>query len=206
MNTKKCEKCGWEYPIDYPDKRCKFCNTIFKKRICSDCGTYTDIMPKGSICMKCQYQRTKKGADRRYRDHYIKVRKEAADKLAHWQKLFAAVPTPLRTLTEEDWVAACKHFGKCALCGIESIDARGMFIPFDLGGRYTAWNIIPICDKCATKLKLQPNPFVRNDPHLYPTPVPTKAIEEYLMPILERTIRDAQRSIQEVCPGPGDPI
>lgn len=58
---------------------------------------------------------------------------------------------------------ACKHFGGCAYCGTDSIDARSMFIQFNAGGRYCAWNIIPACEQCETALKVDPNPFLRMD-------------------------------------------
>lgn len=64
-----------------------------------------------------------------------------------------------KILSESEWYAACKHFGGCAICGNESIEARAFFVPFGDGGRYTAWNIIPACGKCGVEAKINDNPF-----------------------------------------------
>lgn len=56
---------------------------------------------------------------------------------------------PYKALTNSEWTKACIHFNGCALCDSEEITTRGMLVPFKDGGRYSAWNVIPICDKCA---------------------------------------------------------
>lgn len=66
----------------------------------------------------------------------------------------------LHTLTEEEWLKACRYFGKCALCPSERIDARSFFISFELGGRYAAWNVLPVCELCANDMKRSQNPFI----------------------------------------------
>ena len=117
--------------------------------------------------------------------HRAKVRRTNEDLFANWLSLIAKVPQPLKTLTDDEWIAACLHFGKCAICRNESVDARGFFIPFSFGGRYAAWNVIPVCDKCATALKFQQNPFIKYDDTV-------DGIVDYLQPILERSISNEE--------------
>jgi hypothetical protein len=90
---------------------------------------------------------------------YVKQLKEKDLLFNIW--LAKLAKAPLRTLTEAEWIASCKHFGKCALCKTESIDARGLFIAYALGGRYTVWNVIPVCERCATALRFQQNPYIK---------------------------------------------
>lgn len=112
---------------------------------------------------------------------YEKQLKQQEDRFNNWLSMIAKVPQPLRTLTEEEWIAACVHFGKCAICRHESIDARAMFVAFALGGRYAAWNVIPVCEHCATALKHQQNPFIKYAEV-------ADEVAAYLQPILERTV------------------
>ena len=115
--------------------------------------------------------------------HRAKVQKQNEDNFKAWLAMVAKVPTPLKTLTQDEWISACIHFGKCAVCRNESVDARSFFIHYSLGGRYAAWNVIPVCEKCAIALRRQQNPFIS-----YPDSVPT--IVAYLKPILERTVQN----------------
>lgn len=80
-------------------------------------------------------------------------------KFEAWKQRIAAVPKDYPTLTEEQWMEACRHFGACAQCGAETIEARGFFVGFESGGRYCDWNVIPLCHKCATDWKKVQNPF-----------------------------------------------
>lgn len=128
-------------------------------------------------------QTSREQATAKWLRRYHKLLKEKEDTFNKWLGKIAKVPQPLKTLTQEEWVAACTHFGECAICHNESIDARGMFVAFGLGGRYAAWNVIPICDECATALRYQQNPFIK-----YEDAVP--GIIEYLQPILERTVKN----------------
>jgi hypothetical protein len=86
------------------------------------------------------------------------------EKYAKWLEQITAAP--FKPLTEEQWLKACRYFGGCALCDTPEIEARGYFIQFKQGGRYTAWNILPLCELCATELKKQLNPFRRLDTQL----------------------------------------
>jgi hypothetical protein len=78
---------------------------------------------------------------------------------AEWKSRIAEVPKDYPPLTEEQWMEVVKHFNGCAMCGSEDISTRGYFVPFKEGGRYCDWNIIPLCEKCATTIKYKPNPF-----------------------------------------------
>lgn len=97
------------------------------------------------------------------REWHNKRRDAAAAKYDEWITLIAEIPTPYKTLTESEWLEACKHFGGCAYCGSDNVDARAMFIKFKDGGRYCAWNIVPMCEKCAKVHNSIDNPFVSMD-------------------------------------------
>lgn len=90
----------------------------------------------------------------------------AEESFKAWKDMIASIPSKSPTLTEEQWLDACKYFGGCAYCGGSSIDARSMFIRFKDGGRYCAWNIIPACERCETSRKVIHNPFLRMDQHI----------------------------------------
>lgn len=158
MSTKACKKCGWIYPITQPGNTCKVCGELFDVVVCRTCGDIvsgTDKVPKLNLCKKCHNE-----AERRHMVKYNEKRnKQHADQYADWLAKVKQVPTDYPTLTEEQWMEACRHFGGCAQCGDENIEARGFFIAFKEGGRYCDWNIIPMCDKCAADWKLCPNPF-----------------------------------------------
>lgn len=81
-----------------------------------------------------------------------------------WQDRISKIPRTCKTLTEDQWIEAVKYFDGCAICGSESIDTRGYFIPFKYGGRYCNWNIIPMCEKCATNAKRTPGYFLVSRP------------------------------------------
>lgn len=157
MNTKTCKGCGWVYPKDWVGRTCRFCHTPFTDGICAICGEYAESL-HNYRCRSCENK-----------EHaaWRKQRVDNADnRYKEWLKKVAELPYPYKTLTEEQWLQACKHFGGCAYCGKDSIDARSMFIQFKQGGRYCAWNIIPACEKCETARKDNPNPFIRMDQKL----------------------------------------
>ena len=67
---------------------------------------------------------------------------------------------PFKVMNEEEWLETCRYFGGCAICGNEYIETRHFFIPFEEGGRYAVWNMIPLCGSCAAGLpKSIGNPF-----------------------------------------------
>jgi hypothetical protein len=77
-----------------------------------------------------------------------------------WLSKVNAVPKNYPTLTEGQWLAACRHFDGCARCHSDDIDTRGFFISATLGGRYCDWNIIPLCERCAKRWNLDKSVFV----------------------------------------------
>lgn len=87
-------------------------------------------------------------------------RMEALDKrFDAWLAKVKAVPKTYPTLTEDQWLAACRHFDGCARCHSDTVDTRGFFISATLGGRYCDWNIIPLCERCATRWNLDKSVF-----------------------------------------------
>lgn len=171
MNTKTCKKCGWVYPLITPYASCRFCGTRFTEGICTKCKEYSDdLVYNTSYCRSCYnkmaYQRQKgaKSTAEKHRRHYRRVCDEADRRFAEWVQKLKSIKT--HTLTEGEWLEACRYFNGCALCGADDIAARGYFIRFEDGGTYTACNVIPLCDKCATDLKFQSNPFRRLNPQI----------------------------------------
>lgn len=166
MNTKTCKKCGWVYPKVTPYTSCRFCGLAFTNGTCKKCGEYTeDLIPGNGLCRTCYNKRHAIYQKKVYVDpeHHNDYRKRlyvvSDNKFAEWTARLKSIKT--HTLTEDEWMEACRYFKGCALCNIESIDARGYFVRFEDGGKYNACNVIPLCDKCATELKYQHNPFRR---------------------------------------------
>lgn len=166
MNTKTCPNCGWVYPNIEAYYTCKFCHTKLTGGICRVCGENSEHL-HGGLCTSCESARHAK---------FIKKRREARhSELEQWLDKIKKIPTPYSTLTEEQWIEACKYFGGCAMCGSDDISTRLMFVDYKDGGRYCAWNIIPACEECATMRKTIHNPFSRMDSTLHREGnVPTK--------------------------------
>lgn len=171
MSTKTCKKCGWVYPLVTPYSTCRFCGMSFTQGICSVCGEYSDdIIPSTKLCRKCYNKRNgvyQKRVIKTTDDNqktYRRLVKEADERFAAWLGRLSKIKT--HTLTDEEWLEACRYFDGCALCDSDSIDARGYFIRFEDGGKYNACNVIPVCDKCATEIKYQSNPFRQMNPTL----------------------------------------
>lgn len=154
MSTKKCSKCGWVYPADWPGRTCKFCHSPLIGGYCIFCGEWYDDLIRNT-CSACNTALYVTRMDRRRNE------REAA--YNEWVKRIAKIPKPHKTLTEAEWHETCRHFGGCAYCGKSEIAARSMFISFKLGGRYCAWNIVPACEKCETAIKATENHFKRAD-------------------------------------------
>ena len=157
MAIKKCSKCGWEGAHTYRATLCPVCGTRFVDGPCRVCGEYSKKLVNGTHCVRCyreQYKITEVSREWRKRK-----RRENEATYAEWLAKIKSLPSNYPTLTQEQWLEACRYFNGCAFCGAESIDARVYFIPFKEGGRYCNWNIVPACEKCATRIKLLPNPF-----------------------------------------------
>ena len=150
MNIKKCKKCGWEYPATSNVRTCRFCGEPFTVGYCSVCGEWKENL-RINRCRECETEE-----HRKWRQRHSDT---SVSRFDDWLKKIQQIPTPYKTLTEDQWLEACAHFEGCAYCGSEDISARSMFITFNDGGRYCAWNIIPSCERCETALKSTDNPF-----------------------------------------------
>lgn len=156
MTTKTCEKCGWVLAIQDPTTLCPICHTRFNQGICKVCGKASQFYLKDrSVCRDCFLYVCKKSDD----DARLTARRRAV--YEEWKAKIASVPTDYPTLSEAQWIEACRYFGGCACCDSERIDARGYFVPFNEGGRYCDWNIVPMCERCATAFRKNGNKFMR---------------------------------------------
>ncbi len=158
MNTKTCKRCGWVYPITQPGTKCKMCGETFEYIVCRECGGIFDHsgIAHGNLCKKCKVllsTRTKK-------QRYERMIKKHKDRFDAWLAKVAQVPKNYATLTEEQWLEACRFFNGCARCNSEDIDTRGFFIVAKLGGRYCDWNVIPLCERCAKTWNITRSVFV----------------------------------------------
>lgn len=159
MATKKCDKCGWEVDIQDTSRRCPVCKTPYEYGICSICKQYIKYYRHNrTVCKHCYDTVTRKP------DAYANMWKRRREVYAEWCEKIKKVPKTYPTLTNEQWLEAVRHFNGCALCKSSSIDTRAYFIPFKDGGRYCDWNIIPICEECATENRRNPNHFMWTRP------------------------------------------
>lgn len=156
MVTKTCGGCGWVYPSAFNESKCRFCGWKFKERVCAGCGELCELY-QGRYCRDCYYEHY--NYSEKHRQAILKLKQKLDDQFNAWVSVLKSLP--FIPLTEEQWLEACRYFGGCALCDTPEIEARAYFIRFEDGGRYTAWNIIPLCEKCATVFKRQTNPFKR---------------------------------------------
>ena len=155
MTTKTCKKCGWVLDIRDPHVKCPVCKTRFEVGICAKCGKPVEYYRQDRlVCRECYDTAVRKPDAGR---NLLKRRREIYEEIK--QKM-AMVPKDYHRLTEAEWLETVKHFKGCALCESECVDARWYFIPFKEGGRYCAFNVIPVCDKCATKTRINHNYFL----------------------------------------------
>ena len=172
----KCQKCGWVYPAAYKANICKFCGGGVYRDVgtepgyCKKCGAYCENINRynNKLCSQCNSKAMMLYAKSRpdYREKcaemsnkmWHKYKAEAIKQYEDWLVQLRQLST--HTLTEDEWIQACKYFDGCALCGEKSIDARTYFIQYSEGGRYNACNIVPACDRCATAFKKNKNPFI----------------------------------------------
>ena len=202
LKSKVCSGCGWEYPIHSPRHICTFCKAVLTTGICTMCGEESNELNDRGLCPTCHKKRHVEDEIK----HYNKNLKETTDQFNEWLAKVKRVPKEYPTLTQDQWLAACKHFDGCAMCGDDSVDTRGFFIAFKDGGRYCDWNIIPLCDKCATYSRVRTNPFKimhrrlginprnskeTNLEYAHNNPKRLKKIVDYLQPILEEAINDS---------------
>jgi hypothetical protein len=118
------------------------------------CGEYTDKLKK-SNCLICKPCANKYESEKRYKE------KNRGRARYHMQQMFEEhilkLPKNPKPLKEHEWIDACRFFGGCAICGESTITSRMLFIPAKYGGKYTASNIIPVCEKCATEARSSHN-------------------------------------------------
>ena len=168
-----CPKCGWEFPSTYVNTKCKFCGTTFDVQIC---GTCKKLVPTykfyrrsdGRLTRRCPDCNRKSARDwdnankerrlARVYKFYDKRLIAAEKKMYDWMEKLQELP--FKVMNEDEWLETCRYFGGCAICGNEYIETRHFFIPFEEGGRYAVWNMIPLCGPCAAGLpKSIGNPF-----------------------------------------------
>lgn len=158
MSTKTCKCCGWVYPASRAGRKCKVCGYEFETYTCNICGkeiTPDKAVKNMTVCRTCYAPKLNEISRRSTARKNVRLQARFDD----WLEKVQAVPKDYPTLTEEQWLAACKHFDGCARCHCDTIDARGFFISTKLGGRYCDWNIIPLCEKCTTSWDLTRNVF-----------------------------------------------
>ena len=114
-------------------------------------------------------------------------RRRVYDRFDAWLELITFVKKPLITLTEAQWLNACRYFNGCAFCESEIIDTRALFIPFKNGGKYCDWNVVPQCQKCANRRILKNNPFTSMQNYKKDRER-LERIVNYLLPLLERSL------------------
>ena len=165
MSTLTCKGCGWVYPPDTTRRRCRFCGTEFDESTCKICGKFGKLFPKLTICRECynRHLRESGTASRLYAKKITKYIKNVEDRYTAWLDLINKIPKPYKFLTETQWLEACRFFNGCALCNNKEVTTRGFFIQHSAGGKYCDWNTLPLCEQCATRLNIQPNPFKRMD-------------------------------------------
>lgn len=154
MSIKTCPSCGWEYPSSYNQKTCRFCGesmaTNYKCCLCqSDLDTTAAAKFGEWWCRSCA------------RDLVILYEMHLADSaenfFGRWKKLLAE---QLRDpMSPSDWNATVAYFNGCAFCGDPVVTTRIPFVDMTDGGYYAEWNILPVCDSCATFRKKYRNPF-----------------------------------------------
>lgn len=152
MITKTCKNCGFTVDIECRTKTCPVCKTTFDENYCRICGRYVrgSNLIRGTTCRACYDTVVRKpDAERRA---YAKRASQYKAELNDWLSKIKKVPDNYPTLTEAQWIEACIYFGGCARCGNPDISSRNFFIRRRDGGRYCAWNIIPLCEECSLKL------------------------------------------------------
>ena len=177
-----CSKCGWVYPSCYTQTKCKFCHTVFSTQVCLRCK---ELVPTehfyvyksgrnagylGRLCKPCSAE-TKKEWDALYPEQNLeRVKKFIAQKQKvagqRYQDWLDLTDLEFKPMNEKDWLTTCMYFDGCAICGDEHIEAREFFVPFKEGGRYTSWNMFPMCNKCVTLVRRTANPFIWLDNYL----------------------------------------
>lgn len=159
MTTKTCEKCGWVLAVQDPLTHCPICGTRFKIGVCPICKQVVEYYRNNRLVCKCCYDTVTRKPDADFQKH-----ERRRKRYAEWLERIKLIPKDYPTLTEKQWYEAVQYFNGCALCENERVDTRWYFIPLKSGGRYCDWNIIPVCEKCATKIRRNYNYFLWERP------------------------------------------
>ncbi len=147
-NDLVCPTCNRVYPWQVPREKCSTCGYYFTRGTCYVCREYKDELWHGG-CKEC-----KKIGNRNW---MRRAASNANDEYDAWVASICAVPKPVRLLTEDEWDRICNYFKGCALCGAMEIESRILYVPGHRGGVYTKFNVLPVCEKCATSYKQQAN-------------------------------------------------
>lgn len=208
LATRSCHKCGWVYPSCYTQTKCKFCKTLLRTQICLTCKLpvpteqfyeYKSGRNAGylrRVCKTCDAA-NKKLWDKLYPEQnqqrvkkFIEQKQSIAN--ARYQDWMDLTNVEFKPMNEQEWLATCMYFDGCAICGDEHIEAREFFVPFKEGGRYTSWNMFPMCGKCKAVVHHIANPFIWLDNYLgmarrlHLTEVRKQRLLEYFILQIER--------------------
>ena len=162
MCTKTCKNCGWEFPGSFVGRKCNICGAPFDMATCIKCGDTKpskEFFNNSNICMTCWLKYKK--------DYWDKHLQQLDKRFADWLVKVRSVPKNYPTLTEEQWLEACRHFNGCARCNSSVVDTRGFFVGSELGGKYADWNIIPLCERCANSWNLSKSVFRYTEKRMY---------------------------------------
>lgn len=187
--TRTCDKCKWVFPAIYKPNTCQFCKGGIYPRPCSKCRTpiYKDVR-----CRECNNERMRDWArrnndkTRQYaRNQRIRKQQPYVESYDNWLE---RINVPAPQLKEPEWLRACSFFNGCALCAEEAIESRTFFIPYTVGGKYTAWNIFPTCGPCgeAVRERKDDNIFLWLYKKKY-KPAYVHRLTEYLSQALDRS-------------------
>lgn len=206
--TFKCPRCGWVYPVASLKRSCKFCHAKFDLKLCPSCNIRKELKAfdrNYKICKECQKKKSLKPR---------KISKRYADE-AYEGWLESVQDVPFKALSEQQWIEACRHFGGCAYCGKEEVEARNMFIPYIHGGRYAAWNVVPACNFCAGRRNRNPfrifasqsvNKILTTDERRIER---LQYILDYLRSHMHKELTDGEEqdySVQRIYPQPDGPF
>lgn len=161
----KCTGCGWEYP--QPGRlNCRFCNTILPIQVCKACKVPKQLSNFDTIfdkrngvhyprhqCKACEGRRVCANSKAKR----LVYKQQIKELFNEWRTMITDLT--FVPMTEEEWIKTCRYFGGCAICGESHIEVREFFVAFKDGGRYTVWNMFPMCSTCARPLRAARNPF-----------------------------------------------
>lgn len=122
-------------------------------------------MNKGYLqrnCVDCERERKKEydkaNPDKR-KDRYDAFMQRRLERAGAAFDEWVTDQPAMKVMTEEQWLETCSYFEGCCICGDEHIETREFFVPFQEGGRYAVWNILPMCGTCGKTTRTVKNPF-----------------------------------------------